>query len=178
MDELLSKLQGILSTPEGQQQLHAIQSMLGGDTAQPSGPEAASQPAAAPQPPPPAPLQAQAGGGNALSGLMELLGGGTAPSPAPQAGSGGPDLSSLFSMLKGETAAPPQSPGMPNIDVNLLMKLQQIFTRMNQADDKDTRLLLALKPHFSERRQARLDQAMSLMRLMTVMPMLREVFPI
>jgi len=67
---------------------------------------------------------------------------------------------------------------MPNIDVNLLMKLQQVFARMNQADDKDTRLLLALKPHFSERRQARLDQAMSLMRLMTVMPMLREVFPI
>ena len=62
---------------------------------------------------------------------------------------------------------------MPNIDLNMILKLQQVFKSMN-VNDKNSQLLLALKPHFSERRQAKVDQAISMMRLMNMLPMLKE----
>ena len=41
-------------------------------------------------------------------------------------------------------------------------------------NDKNTQLLLALKPHFSERRRQKVDQAISMMRLMAMLPALKE----
>jgi len=48
-----------------------------------------------------------------------------------------------------------------------------VFQSMN-VNDKNTQLLLALKPHFGEKRQAKVDQAISMMRLFSMLPMLQE----
>lgn len=171
MDDLMSKLQSILGTKEGQDQLKNIQSMLNNSGSQ-----------QAENPPP------QNGGFDlsSLAGLFSSMSASSPPQEPPQeadnatgANSGGFDLSSIMSMLGGlgggaagnpSTAAPS---GMPNIDINMIMKLQQVFSSMN-VSDKNSQLLLALKPHFSEQRSKKVDQAISMMRLFSMMPMLKE----
>lgn len=212
MDDLVSQIQNILSTPEGQEQLKNIQSMLGmGGAGQNSTAPQEPSPAAEPAPPPAA---APAGGGNGgfdisqLTALLGSMGGNNSPGPAPQ--SSGPDLSGLASMLGGlgnaQTGSAPdgQQPaaapagggfdlsglagmlgmggagpggaadsGMPAIDMNMILKLQQVFKSMN-VNDKNTQLLMALKPHFGEKRRGKVDQAISMMRLFSMLPALKE----
>lgn len=105
------------------------------------------------------------------------------PSPPPQIEppqGGGLDFSAIASMLSGlsggNSAAPEpvaQNSGMPNIDINMIMILQKAFSNM-KGDDKNTQLLLALKPHFKEERRAKVDQAMSIMKLISMWPALKE----
>lgn len=178
MEDLLSKLQNILSSPEGQEQLKNIQNMLGNS----SGPEETSQQPSSPQ---------ESGGFDfsALAGMLSGMAGGgqqSAPqnSPPPNAPTqnpqnGGFDFSALAGMLSGTNAssggqqAAPAAGGMPNIDINMILKLQQIFRSVN-VNDKNSQLLLALKPHFGERRQTKVDQAISMMRLFSMLPALKE----
>ena len=54
-----------------------------------------------------------------------------------------------------------------------IVRLQQVFQSMS-VNDKNTQLLQALKPHFSERRRAKVDQAVSMMRLFSMLPALQE----
>ena len=169
MDDLMTKLQNILSSPEGQEQLKNISAMLNqGNAGSPPPAEPPSSSAASPT-----------GGGLDLSGLAAMLGGNAGnPASPPEQASQGPDLSALAGMLSGlsgnlgggtQTA---ESTG-PNIDMGMILKLQQIFSKMN-VNDKNSQLLLALKPHFGARRQAKVDQAISLMRLFSMLPALRE----
>ncbi|MCI8406578.1 MAG: hypothetical protein HFE43_06210 [Oscillospiraceae bacterium] len=139
MEDLVEKLQGILGSPEGQEQLRSIQSMLG------MGGDSPQEAEAAPVPSAPAPTLDL----SALSGLLGNLGG------------SGPQQAA-------------EQPALPGIDMNMILQLQRAFQAMNPADDKNARLLMALKPHFSPRRQAKVDQAMSLMRLFSMLPLLRE----
>lgn len=113
MEELAEKLSGILSSPEGQEQLKNIASLLGGTTA--------------------------------------------------------PDLSGLF----GNPDTKPQEPAAPPIDPAALAGLGELFKGMQQ-NDKNTDLLLALKPHFGERRKERIDQAIKLLRLFSMLPALQQ----
>ena len=63
----------------------------------------------------------------------------------------------------------PISPG----EIQTIMKL--VGAMKNGQDDHDrTRLLLSLKPHLSEARQQRVDQAIKLLKLITLLPLIRE----
>lgn len=115
MEELAEKLNGILSSPEGQEQLKSIASMLGGSNM--------------------------------------------------------PDLSGLFGAASEKE--PPSASEPPPIDAAALAGLQQMLQGMNK-HDKNTDLLLALKPHFGERRQERVDQAIKLLRLISMLPALQQ----
>lgn len=173
MDDLASRLQSILNSPEGQEQLRSIAGMLGMDGG------------SAPPDPAPKPAQQSAGSAPDLADLFRSLGGGAStpgsapPSPpAGQPGNGGFDLSSLLSALGGANGGTQPQPsaggaGMPNIDMNTILALQQIFAGMNR-EDKNSQLLLALKPHFGERRRSKVDQAIQMMRLFSILPALRE----
>lgn len=116
MEDLAEKLNGILSSPEGQEQLKNIASMLGG--------------------------------GNV------------------------PDLSGLFGANAAEEK-PDAEEVAPPIDMAALAGLQQMLQGMGK-NDKNTDLLLALKPHFGERRQERVDQAIKLLRLISILPALQQ----
>ena len=149
MEDLLEKLQGILGSPEGQEQLRNIQSMLGMGEAEPAPPVQQSVVTAPPVPSP-------------------------QPQGAPASPLGGLDLSALSGLLGNLGSAAPQPEPAPGIDMGTILRLQRAFQAMNPADDKNARLLMALKPHFGPRRQAKIDQAMSLMRLFSMLPLLRE----
>ena len=91
-----------------------------------------------------------------------------------------PDLSGLMSMLSnsglgsaagsqnhsGEAASNP----LAGLDVGMIMKIQQALSAYNQ-DDKNTVLLKSLKPHLRPERQGRVDEALKLMKLVSLFPL-------
>ena len=175
MEELMSKLQGILGSQEGQEQLKNIQNMLGNSNNQPQDN---------------APPQNSGFDLSSLANMFSSMGGAQAPSNAPPApvatdnnnNGGGFDLSSIMSMLGGmgggnaganTSENNTTSSGMPNIDINMIMNLQKIFSSMN-ISDKNSQLLLALKPHFSESRAKKVDQAIGMMKIFSIWPLLKD----
>lgn len=88
------------------------------------------------------------------SAMAALSGGQEAPSPAPP---------------------PPPSPreggGLP--DMVALQRLLPLLSGMGQ-DNEDTRLLQALRPYLKGPREQRLDEAVRLLRLTKLLPLLQE----
>ncbi|MBE6875618.1 MAG: hypothetical protein E7496_02660 [Ruminococcus sp.] len=79
-------------------------------------------------------------------------------------------ISELAQMFKsGETASSPETSSqsseenLPDFDPGLLLKAGELFRQPE--DDKNTALLLALRPHLGESRQIKLDKAVRLLKL-------------
>ena len=98
-------------------------------------------------------------GQSQLASLKEMF-------ASPDAGAP-PALSSLLS------GAEAPEPDPPAVDPAMLSALQQLLSGMQKEDD-NTRLLLALRPHFSSKRQQRVDRAVQLLRLVSLLPALRN----
>ncbi len=99
-----------------------------------------------------------------------MFGGQSAPSPsAPQSAPAVPP----------PTPAVPSSAPVPVLDgfspelLSMMTRLTPMLQNMRR-ETPDTRLLMALRPMLSPPRQKRLDDAMKLMQLMTVLPLLRS----
>ncbi len=60
-----------------------------------------------------------------------------------------------------------------DIDPETLIKLLDVFSALNSSD-KNTELLMALKPHLRAENQSKLEQAAMLMKLFTIIPLLNE----
>lgn len=93
------------------------------------------------------------------------------PAPAPSGGTGLESLQALLGTAGNHTA--PAAPSLPNIDIHTIAKLQQAYAAFT-ASDKNTDLLRAIKPHLSEKRQKRVEEAVQLMGLLRLLPMLKE----
>ena len=87
-----------------------------------------------------------------------LMSGNDEPKAEPQ-GSRGFDMSQLFGSV-----SPDQMGG--------IMRVMSAFN--SKGSDDRTALLLALKPHLSAKRQERVDRAIKLLKLATIMPLLNE----
>lgn len=61
--------------------------------------------------------------------------------------------------------------GMP--DMEQIMSFISLASSFNQ-QDKNTQLLLALRPHLSEQKQLKLDKALKMLKLITVYNMAKE----
>ena len=94
-----------------------------------------------------------------------------APPPSP---SSGKDMSqegtllSQFGLGQQQPAPPP-----PSIDMNSILQIQkamQLFANSN----KNVELLRSLRPLLSERRQKKVDDAVRIMQLIQMLPMLKE----
>ena len=95
-------------------------------------------------------------------------------------------ISELAQMLKsGETEASapmpeqteplPESSALPDfkgLDPGLLLKAGEMFG--HQKPDKNTALLLALRPHLGQERQAKLDRAVRLLKLWNLWKQLQD----
>lgn len=100
--------------------------------------------------------------------------GGSAPSPAS---------ASATSSTSAVPAAPPapmpaaQSTlgGLSPDMLGMMMKLTPLLSSMN-AEDESTRLLSALRPFLSEKRQSRIDSSIRLLSLMRMLPAIKTVF--
>ena len=97
--------------------------------------------------------------------------------------SGDSDISSLLSSIvpdKPSSILPPvkkeekKDTSLP-VSPEQLSYIMQIMRAFNSSsDDSRTRLLLALKPHLSEKRRERVDKAIKIMKLLAIMPMITE----
>lgn len=59
------------------------------------------------------------------------------------------------------------------IDIEAVMKLGEMLSSMNKPD-KNTQLLMALKPHLRPENRSKVDSALKLMKIMSILPLLRE----
>lgn len=155
MDDLAGKLSELLGSPEGLEKIKSLAGLLG-QTSFPQNPagDMPSAPAAAPSP---------LSGINmdSMKGIAEMLG--QAFQNSPEAGA--PPAS----------AAPP-APGGLGLDPGMLqtvMKLAPLLSSFRQEDD-NTRLLHALRPLLKEPRRKKLDEAIRMMQMMRMIPLLKN----
>ena len=83
--------------------------------------------------------------------------------------------SSLFGGAESKQAPKPEDPQasfMPNIDPMMIMQFMSTFN--NNENDSRANLLLALKPHLSPQRQERVDSAVKLLKLVSLMPLVKQ----
>lgn len=88
---------------------------------------------------------------------------------------------SLLGNQRQEDTPPPAPPILSNNDNggisggDELRAVMNIMSRLkNEKNDSRTQLLLALKPHLSEPRQAKVDTAVKILRLLDLLPYLKE----
>ena len=196
MDDLASTLSQILGNPEAMNQLKSAAAALGlGDMAggqvnsqpqmnNPSAMNQASMNLGMNQGIPP-----QMNNGMGFpQGQMDQMNQGGNPMPVNQGmnppGSGGQnplgnlDLSALGSVLGSlglgqGTQQPQQQSSLPAIDMGTLMKIQGALSRLSKSD-KNVDLLMALKPHLSEERRKKVDDAVKIMQLIKLLPLIKE----
>ncbi|MBE6882483.1 MAG: hypothetical protein E7489_05715 [Ruminococcaceae bacterium] len=102
--------------------------------------------------------------------MSQLQSGSGSAVPSPQQEQPPFDFSSLFG--QSAPAPPPQNENpLAGIDIGMMMKLQSIFSKMN-CDDQNVNLLRALRPHL--KRPEKVDEAINILRLMSVLPALGE----
>lgn len=65
------------------------------------------------------------------------------------------------------------SSSIPNIDINMIMNIQKAMSAFSKSN-KNVDLLRSLKPHFSEDRRKKVDDAIKIMQLLNMLPMLKE----
>ena len=83
-------------------------------------------------------------------------------------------LSTLMSFLDEEDPPQQQETEQPQgLDPTALLKIAQVMEELSK-DSDDTRLLYALRPYLRPKRQAKVELAANLCRLMRLMPKLME----
>ncbi len=81
-------------------------------------------------------------------------------------------IQKMAQSVLGGTDAASKEPGEPNIDIGKLMPL---ISKINsRSHDSRTGLLLALRPHLSEKRRERLDSAVKILRVIDMLPLLQD----
>ncbi len=64
--------------------------------------------------------------------------------------------------------------GIP-FDTESMMKIMNLINRLrNQPDDNRIKLLYALRPMLTEKRQVKIDHAVQMLRIMAILPLLKE----
>ncbi len=94
----------------------------------------------------------------ALGGMLGLDQNGSKPPPAQKPSNA----------LSGINMPDPAS-------MSMIMKFAPLLGRINE-ENESTRLLAALRPFLSEKRRPRVDQAIRMLSIMRMLPMLREFF--
>ena len=129
---------------------------------------------------------------NSPDGMQKLQNAATslgiaAPEPVPEPpAAGGLDLSAILGALGGTTTpggngAPPPREMLPDSggglaelgDLSMITKLMPLMSDFKK-EDENTRLLHALRPYLQEPRRERLEQAVKILRLLKLLPLLKD----
>lgn len=94
-----------------------------------------------------------------------------ASSEAPSEHSGGSGLGALASLLGSSGNSQPALPDSGTLQ--LVTKLAPMLSAVQQ-EDESTRLLQALRPLLGEERQKKLDEAIRILQLLRMLPLLRQ----
>ena len=90
------------------------------------------------------------------------------------------DMSSISSLLnntdnkKEESKSNDNANPFGDFDISKLLKLKSAFSQSDNSD-KNIELLTALKPHLNEKNQAKIDQSIKLMKMLALVPLLKEL---
>lgn len=151
MEDLSQQINQILSDPESMQQLQNMISSLGLNApAQNDGQAAAAVQANPPPQPPPAGTPDL----SALMGALGALGNAAQPNPQPTA---------LQSLAGGDSARM----------LGMMTRLAPLLGQINR-EDESTRLLHALRPLLGAERQKKVDEALRILQMMRLLPLLKE----
>ncbi len=120
------------------------------------------------------------GGGLDLGALLGMLGSGAGQEEGEGGGSG-VDFASLLGMLGGlgggreEKPPPPpeQGGGATGLDPALLTTLSRAMAALREPD-RNIQLLRALRPYLEPERQKKVDEAVKILHLMKLAPLLQE----
>lgn len=133
--------------------------------------------------PPPEPRSSQSqSSGPDLSALLGMLGGMGSSEPPPTesrranpgGGAGaGPDISSLLGMLGGIGGGSRSQSAAPGIDPNMIGALGRAMGVMRE-NDHNIELLKALRPYLNDHRQEKVDEAVKVLRMLKLLPILQE----
>lgn len=82
-----------------------------------------------------------------------------------------PDLKTAETSIKSEIEEPQNN--IPIDAIQTVMKLMPVLSSINKEDD-NTRLLTALRPHLSVKRQEKLDESIKMMQMFKVLPVLKS----
>lgn len=140
-------------TPQDMEMLRGVAASILGDGGQGSAPGAASPTGVQPKPRP------KPGSANSANCAVQQL---------TDTVAGAQNMQNLLSGLEGLNFG--------KADFEMMMKAKSIFDRMNRSSNKNVDLIRALKPHLSPKSQNKADQAMQILRLFEVLPMLEELF--
>lgn len=189
MDDLSSTINSILGSEEGMAQLRSVAGALGLNMPQNMPPQAPSAPLQQGYQNPAANMQGQQTQyAMSQNEQMQYPLGTNAQSAAPS-----PELAQLLAQLQGALSAPNTKPtppaqqgpiiapgagggqlGLPGgIDLATIAKLQRAYSAFT-ARDKNTDLLMAVKPHLSDERQKKVDDAIKILGLLKLWPMIKE----
>lgn len=102
--------------------------------------------------------------------------------PPAEPGSTGIDIDSLrnmASMLMGQQSTPaannaPAEGGLSLSPGDMQTMMKVMGALRSGGTDERSRLLLALRPYLSERRQHRIDSAVKILRLVSILPLLKD----
>ncbi len=71
---------------------------------------------------------------------------------------------------RGQQVAPPEPPPLPFGDFGMMDKIMPLIAAYSRAEaDKNVQLLKAIKPYLSSERSEMIDQAIQIMKIMTVL---------
>ncbi|MGI5856640.1 MAG: hypothetical protein ACOX64_09300 [Candidatus Merdivicinus sp.] len=108
-----------------------------------------------------------------MAKALGLTGGDSVPAPASSGG--GLDLSGLLAGLgSGQPSQPPPSQdGGFSLNPADLIKIQQLMQQMN-TETPNTALLKSLRPLLKEERRHKVDEAIRIMHLLSLLPVLQQ----
>lgn len=147
MDDLTQKLNDLLSSPDSMQKIQSALAALGADSGEDEE-EEEQTPTLADQLP----------DSETLSSLLSAFASGQGGAPAKK--------DKMVARHRKDSGG-----SMP--DLSMLTKLLPLMASMNR-DDDDTNLLKALRPYLKGDREKRLDDAIKILRLMKLMPLLQD----
>lgn len=105
-----------------------------------------------------------------IRSAMAAFGGGDVPLPPSPAAAESPSPAAEPPSPASPQPEPPAAGGLP--DAAALTRLLPLLGSLNK-DDDDTRLLQALRPYLHGEREQRLDEAVKLLRLSHLLPLLQ-----
>ena len=104
-----------------------------------------------------------------IRGVAQSLGMGDMQAPPQQAAQGNQPAMPSF----GQHASATEQ-AEPMLDLGSIMMLQKAMAMFKDEDD-NTRLLRALRPHFSEERGKKVDDAIRILQLIRLLPLVKEM---
>ena len=166
MDELMQKLQSVLSDEESMNQLRQLASAFGGGNGDNSSstqqPPASSQNNVTDNTP-----------SINMDDISKLLASiatdNSQPNSNPQQQQSQNSQPDILNMLNQNQQSSDQLP----FDIGKMMTLGNIISNASKAD-KNTELLLALKPHLKEEKQDKVDKVIKIFKLISIWPAIKD----